>query len=712
MESKLLVTEIRQKLSPQQLAEVMGTSLVSVHKWEQGTSHPSPAQTRLLWEIHKNLQSGNRVKNKKREQAFLSHGVERHSYANTLFDYLVPKIQLSATPYDNILLRIADAEVFAPDGREKLSQLINAHHLPAVTTSHPPPPGMSAGKNTYTYDAHTYHTKVPPQGIAELISYYLPKGGLVFDPFAGSGMTGVACNIIGCDSLLNELSPAACFIANRFTSSISPELFAAGVQAILAELESLRQQLYTTTCRECGKPTEIIYTIWAYNTVCHHCDQEFQIWDHCRKYGGNVKEHKILSSFPCPHCSDVVKKSKIKRTTAEPVMVVYKCCQTAYQQHPLNPDDLALLAEIEAHPPVDWNYVPRTELPDGVNLRQPRKHGLDSVDKLYTIRNLAAMSHLWQAIHRVEDANLAAFLAFIFTSLYQRVTRLAEFRFWGGSGNMAHFNVPFVFKEANVFDTFARKARSIQDHLQATAARYNGQSIVVNGSATTIDYLPDNSVDMIFTDPPFGANINYSEMNILWEAWLGHFTDPTDEAIINEIQGKGLKEYQYLMTKSLEEAYRVLRPGHWMLLVFMNSSKQVFESLREAIVNSGFEVKQIDIFDKQHATFKQLVSDNTPGSDLIFHCQKPDRSHDSANNPERLHTNVYESLRQFLLSVNLAEFRIDYLHVERKSEFDYRKLYSRWLAHNLSAGLSILDYSDFRDVVQQWLIETSQDDFA
>src|SRR5205823_1718444 len=159
------------------------------------------------------------------------------------------------------------------------------------------------------------------------------------------------------------------------------------------------------------------------------------------------------------------------------------------------------------------------------------KHGLDRIDKFYTPRNLAAMSHLWKTIHSIKDTELAGYLAFVFTSLYQRVTRLSEFRFWGGSGNTAHFNVPYISDEPNVFKTFARKARTIQDHLESTAALYTGSTVVVQNSATSLGYLPDNSIDLIFTDPPFGGNINYSEMNLLWESWLDSFTNTTDEAI-------------------------------------------------------------------------------------------------------------------------------------------------------------------------------------
>jgi DNA modification methylase len=112
-------------------------------------------------------------------------------------------------------------------------------------------------------------------------------------------------------------------------------------------------------------------------------------------------------------------------------------------------------------------------------------------------------------------------------------------------------------------------------------------------------------------------------MNILWESWLKAYTDAKDEAIVNRTQKKDASRYQELMTNSLAECYRVLRPGHWLVLVFMNSSEDIWDRIRSAVLDSGFRIERIDIFDKQHGTFKQFVSDNTAGADLMLHCRKP-----------------------------------------------------------------------------------------
>lgn len=697
-----MLTKIREstRISQANLAQILGTSFVSLNRWEHGTSSPSPAQEQQIRLLYQSmLKSPNdATRFLTSELAFQSRGVRRQP---TLFDPPPAEIVLADHPLPPVFQRHANGRTFHPNSAETLRSLIEAHSEGARTVEEPPKVGMSAGKNTYTYDAHTYHTKVPPQGIAELLAHYLPeKRGLILDAFAGSGMTGVAAQVIGHDSILNEISPAACFIADRFTSTIEPTLFEAGVNAVLEATRGIRQRLYTTKCRECGRNTEIFYTVWSYRVLCDHCGFEFVLWDHCRKYGARVREHKILNEFPCPQCKTVLRKSRLQRTSVVPVMLGYKCCQGGQQEttSPLLDEDVRLIEEIEKNPPLQPGYFPRTRLPDGVNLRQPARHGLDSIDKFYTPRNLAAMSHLWQAIHRIENTDVAAYLAFAFTSLYQRVTRLSEFRFWGGSGNTARFNVPYISNEANVFLTFERKAKTILDHLRTTAANYKAHSVVVRGSATQMDYLPDNSIDLIFTDPPFGANINYSEMNILWESWLGEFTDTEQEAIINKVQGKDITAYQNLMTASLCECYRVLRPGHWMLLVFMNSSKEVWNALREAIDNAGFVIRKSDIFDKQHGTFKQFVSENTAGCDLVLHCQKPIGRRSTADLDQVTST---ASIRAFLGHYRGSLPTQVYLHVGRDAETDYRKLYSEWLSSSLASQSELVNFAEFRKIAQE-----------
>src|SRR5438093_8656700 len=125
--------------------------------------------------------------------------------------------------------------------------------LPSKSVREPYSADISAGKNTYVYDAHTYHTKVPPQGIGLLIDYYTRPGDLVLDPFCGSGMTGIAATELGRRTILCDLSPAATFIAYNLNFPIDPDRYLKAIYYLLESARDLEHRLYDTHCRACAK---------------------------------------------------------------------------------------------------------------------------------------------------------------------------------------------------------------------------------------------------------------------------------------------------------------------------------------------------------------------------------------------------------------------------------------------------------------------------
>src|SRR6185437_9543942 len=107
---------------------------------------------------------------------------------------------------------------------------------------------IDAGKNTPIYNAHSYHTKVPYQGIAPYIEHYTAPGDVVLDPFCGSGMTGVAAILSGRNAILNDLSPAAVHIARNYVTPCDPEAFQAAFADLSDALVGYQLDLYETTC--------------------------------------------------------------------------------------------------------------------------------------------------------------------------------------------------------------------------------------------------------------------------------------------------------------------------------------------------------------------------------------------------------------------------------------------------------------------------------
>ncbi len=142
-------------------------------------------------------------------------------------------------------------------------------------------------------------------------------------------------------------------------------------------------------------------------------------------------------------------------------------------------------------------------------------------------------------------------------------------------------------------------------------------------SSQTNILLDDDSIDYVFTDPPFGANIMYSELSFLWESWLNVKTNNGSEAIINKSQNKNLGSYQDLMEKSFKEYYRVLKPGRWITVEFSNSKASVWNAIQEAIQKSGFVIANVSALDKQLGSFKAVTTTTAVKQDLVISAYKP-----------------------------------------------------------------------------------------
>lgn len=128
---------------------------------------------------------------------------------------------------------------------------------------------MSEGKGDPIYGAHNYHTKVPYKAIMRYILHYTEPGDLIFDGFAGSGMTGVAAQMCGMPdsetkftieheligesvhwgtrkTILNDLSVAASFIGYGQNLNVDPAWYSTEAGKALAVSEQEYGWAYKT----------------------------------------------------------------------------------------------------------------------------------------------------------------------------------------------------------------------------------------------------------------------------------------------------------------------------------------------------------------------------------------------------------------------------------------------------------------------------------
>ncbi len=150
--------------------------------------------------------------------------------------------------------------------------------------------------------------------------------------------------------------------------------------------------------------------------------------------------------------------------------------------------------------------------------------------------------------------------------------------------------------------------------------------ISLNSVSSTPISSRNNSIDYIFTDPPFGDNIMYSELNFIWEAWIKVKTNNKSEVIVNKTQNKDLPEYHFLMRKAFSEYYRVLKPDRWITVVFHNSKSTIWKIIQDSITKAGFIIAQVTVLDKKQGSFKQVTATGAVKNDLVISAYKPKQS--------------------------------------------------------------------------------------
>jgi predicted RNA methylase/predicted RNA-binding Zn-ribbon protein involved in translation (DUF1610 family) len=553
---------------------------------------------------------------------------------------------------------------------------------PASDTYRRPPFAVpvKAGKNTPIYNAHSYHTKVPPQGIVPYILHYTDPGDLILDPFCGSGMTGVAalmCAHPPAEALhlvsgaqpgpryavLNDLSPAATHIAYNYCTPVDVDALKREFERIKAVVKEEFDWLYGTTCDRCGGLATIHYTIWSDVFECARCGEELVLWDVALDF----ETGKVGQAFTCPICGKEQVKKGLRRVGSVPVVTNYECahCKPHRAEHPTTEAEKQRIAEIENVDIPYWH--PTDEFPLGRQTRKIRKGtaGISRVDQMYTKRNLWALARLWSEFEGVEDERIRSALWFAFTSIGLTSTKMYAYRATRKGGiHKGTLYVPALNCELNVGASIARKVRGMCRSLIRTG---EGDVVVTTGSAVNLGDLPRASVDYVFTDPPFGLNLQYAEINFVWECWLQRFTDWSQDCVMNYVHEKDLVFYSDVMTQAFVEMYRVLKPGRWASVVFHNTDDAVWRAIQEGAQEAGFDVVNAMAFDKRQGTFNQvnMGKDSAAGFDVVLNLYKPrrDGTNGRATPAADIEIKVVEVVAAHLSGNPLAEHRTtQFLH--------------------------------------------------
>jgi hypothetical protein len=526
-------------------------------------------------------------------------------------------------------------------------------------------------------------------------------------------------------AVLNDLSPAATFIAYNYNTTVDVVEFERVATMVLAEVEAEFGWMYTAlhgcsavdvaywaerigkcqTAQEArevvgeipaGKRAVVGSVVWATAFSCPNCASELTLW------GAPDADDEENAALRCPGCQSTSTRSQLDystetmwddaesriRTRIKRLPVRIATTQRGAAEKSADDFDAALDRLVSRLPVECWH--PREKMLRigaqwGDTYRSGYHTGYERVDDFYFARTKHVLSKLWERFST--GAGSDNVMKSLVTAVAFSATHLYRYRTKGGGSPAGNLYVPALINEQNVFKTLARKAADL-----ARATRTKGQ--IGEGLAVTTASIGATAnsrvrADYIFVDPPFGKNIMYSESNFLWESWLRVATCQEPEAIVNASQGKSAADYERLMRTGFAALFEALHPGRWMTVEFHNSENGIWHALQMAIEGAGFLVADVRVLDKKQKAYKQVSTRSAAKQDLVISCYKPTTAFDSAFSA---HQGTPAAVRDFL-EQHLAMLPVAPVtksgRIEMLAERTTSLLYDRMIAYHLVRGAPI-----------------------
>lgn len=489
---------------------------------------------------------------------------------------------------------------------------------------------VRAPRTDAIYNCHAYLTKIPRKAIEPFIETFTRPGESVADMFAGSGMTALVAASLGRTSRASDISILGQHISRGYLTHASSTAIAEAARTAIDRARRAIGAIYQTTRAGDRAEAEMIRTVWSFVYVCPRCSEKMIYFEHLDRHG------KAPSG--CPSCGERFVRRSWARAADVPVRVVLEGSEGRQIEQAVQAIDLEHIAAAERDP--RQSEVPSLEITRDREMYGRSglgRAGIHHTRQFFSPRNALALLELWRAIASIADDDVRCKLRFAFTASLARASRRYQ---WGpkrplNAQNQTYYLAP-VHYEWNVFELFARKVEAVlrsdallHQETPELAPSFTARASYTIASADALHHLEDASIDYVFTDPPFGSNIFYSDMNLFHEAWLGTATHETCEAVMHTSGPKAkdsAARYERLLRGAFAEASRVLKPGRFMSVVFGNSSGAIWALVLRALRDAGFlEPVHVAILDKGQRSVKGLSSgsEGVVTVDLVLTVQKP-----------------------------------------------------------------------------------------
>lgn len=466
--------------------------------------------------------------------------------------------------------------------------------------------------NNPVYNSHLYWSQKSYNVIDLLINNLSNPGDIVFDPFMGSGVTilesvknGIDRIGIGCD--VNEMPK---FIVNSILQYIPNSDLNNIFSNFSKKLESLKKY-YRTKCPKCSNDATISKIVFDKPERC-----------------GNKYFIKAIS-YSCPICG---------RGNKTPDQEDYH--NLTYKKKKTTVENTKL--------------IQNSKIAVGKN---------DTISVLFTPRNFNVLDDIVNIINNSndEEKNVLNYLLMSIIHL-SKITDMhsnSQWPLWIPKTNCVEKNILIainkkmkILLETKKYTEKMYPSSKIICHF--SELKKNNALILTKGSQfITSNEVPDDSVSLIITDPPYMDQVMYSEYMQLYKPFIKLNFNLEDEIIVsNAISRKRNKdEYFNLLDQVFYMCSKKLKENHYMCLFFHDSNLDVWAKLIKIMEKNGFRfISQEHI--KKSKTVKNILSPkkSLSGDAILFfeNTRKPLPYSDTSMTPEEIEHNVYLQAKKML----------------------------------------------------------------
>jgi 16S rRNA G966 N2-methylase RsmD len=571
-------------------------------------------------------------------------------------------------------------------------------------------------------------------------------GDSVIDAFSGSGMTGIACSKCGDfkelesmglltnesnevlnsnkkigsfgsrNAILIDLSPAATHLSYNNNNSINLVNFKNNAKQLIDEAKKEFSWMFTTIDPLTNKDVEVEYFVWSEISTCENCGSDLNFSQIAFENSLKI----LKKDIHCPSCNIKINKRNLKpqydsvydnilnRVVQIPkrelILICFKRNRKKEYKRPDNED----IRKIQVVSGLPKPSIPSSEIPDMQMMRVGRMKAskITNTHQFYFDRMKHILSFLWSNANDIASKKEKELIKywldshFVNLSLRNRYRPNVSFPYNPMTGV---FYIPMMSAEANPFVAYENKLNRI---IKAFIDSKNkGNDVVTSTNSASDTTIKNDSIDYIFTDPPFGENIYYSDLNYFIEAWQKVFTNTKTEAIVDKVKNKSEFEYNRLINNCFKEYYRILKPGKWMTVVFSNTKASIWNGIQLSLSNSGFIISNVAALDKQQGTFQAVNTTTAVQQDLVISCYKPSSEFDlkfRTNQHDEIA--IWDFVEEHLhhLPIHLVKENATTAIIERSPKILYDRLISFYVQRILPVPI---DASKFQQGLRKLFIE-------